>query len=284
MEQVKQIKQYADMLRLTQLRNRAEQVIHQAQIDKPSYLEFVYDILRAEVLQRQKNDYERRLKLAHLPSLHDLDHYDFNHANGITKPQLKQLRELLWLEQNYNVILMGPSGTGKTFLAAGLVYQAVKSGYRAYFMTMEEIITNLKMKEMVSSALGTYNRLLKAHLIAIDDIMLLPIKKHEAVAFFNLINQLHEQCSIIITTNKSPKQWAETLDDEVLATALLDRILYRCEVVKLSGNSYRMEHRSTIFKNDGSEKENTKQQESFPPSTTLPEERTPADKVHNLKK
>ena len=191
MEQIKQIKQYADTLRLTQLRNKAEHVIHQAQIDGPSYLEFVHDMLKAEVLQRQRNDYERRLKLAHLPASHNLEEYDFNFANGITKPQLHQLRELLWLEQNYNIILMGPSGTGKTYLAAGLVYQAVLSGYRAYFMTMEEIITILKMKEMVSSALGTYNRLLKAHLIAIDDIMLLPVKKHEAVAFFNLINHTH---------------------------------------------------------------------------------------------
>ena len=105
------------------------------------------------------------------------------------------------------------------------------------------------MKEMTASALSHYNRYLKAHLIAIDDIMLLPVKKHEAVSFFNLINHLHEQCSIIITTNKSPKQWAEALDDEVLATALLDRILYHCEVIKLEGNSYRMENRKNILGN-----------------------------------
>lgn len=247
MESIKKIKQHADKLRLTQLRNNAEGIIHQAQIDKPSYIEFVVQLLQQEVLQRQKTDYDRRYKLAHLPAIHNLDEYDFNYSTGMTRPQLKQLRELLWLEQNYNVILMGPSGTGKTYLAAGLVYQAIVNGYRAYFMTMEEIITILKMKEMISSALSTYNRMLKAHLIAIDDIMLLPIKKNEAVAFFNLINHLHEQCSIVITTNKSPKQWAETLDDEVLATALLDRILYRCEVIKLSGNSYRMENRKTIF-------------------------------------
>lgn len=276
MEQIRHIKQYADTLRLSQLRNNAESVIHQAQIDKPTYMELVFDILKAEVLQRQKNDYERRLKLAHLPSTHNLDQYDFNHANGMTKPQLKQLRELLWLEQNYNLILMGPSGTGKTYLAAGLIYQAINSGYRAYFITMEEIITILKMKEMVSASLSVYNRLLKAHLIAIDDIMLMPIKKHEAVAFFNLINHLHEQCSIIITTNKSPKQWADTLDDEVLATALLDRILYRCEVVKLTGASYRMEHRKSIFKNDELEKQST-HSAAFAPSATLPGQRPQND-------
>lgn len=99
-------------------------------------------------------------------------------------------------------------------------------------------------------ALATYNRLLKAHLIAIDDIMLFPIKMNESVALFNLINHLHEQCSMIITTNKSPKQWAESMDDEILATAMLDRILYRYEVVKLDGQSYRMENRQSIFKEE----------------------------------
>jgi len=102
---------------------------------------------------------------------------------------------------------------------------------------------------MTSQALNTYNRFLKANLLAIDDIMLFPVKKHEAVAFFNLINHLHERASVIITTNKSPKQWAETLEDEVLATALLDRLLYRCEVVKLEGKSFRMENRKSIFEN-----------------------------------
>lgn len=106
------------------------------------------------------------------------------------------------------------------------------------------------MKEITAMSLSTYNRLLKAHLIAIDDIMLFPIKMNESVALFNLINHLHEQCSMIITTNKSPKQWAESMDDEILATAMLDRILYRCEVVKLDGQSYRMENRQSIFKEE----------------------------------
>jgi DNA replication protein DnaC len=247
MEQIKRIKQYADHLRLTMLRNQAERFIHQAQIDKPSYLEYTMDILEQEVLQRQKTDMERRVKLARLPRNHNLELYDYTFASGINKQQLQQLRELLWLEQAYNIVLMGPSGTGKTYIAAGLVNDAINKGYRAYFTGMEDLINVLKMKDMTSTALNAYNRYLRAHLIAIDDIMLFPFKKHEAVAFFNLINHLHEKCSIIITTNKSPKQWAETLEDEVLATALLDRILYHCEVVKLDGTSYRMQNRKEIL-------------------------------------
>ncbi|MEI6823806.1 MAG: IS21-like element helper ATPase IstB [Bacteroidota bacterium] len=247
MEKINQIKQYADYLRLTLLRNQAENFIHQAQIDKSTHLDYTHSMLEKEVLQRQKTDLDRRVKLAHLPRNYDLNHYDYNFSSSINKAQMKELRELLWMEQAYNIMLMGPSGTGKSYIAAGLVNDAVNKGYRAYFTTMEDIIDVLKMKEMTASALSNYNRYLKAHLIAIDDIMMLPIKKHEAVSFFNLINHLHEQCSIIITTNKSPKQWAETLDDEVLATALLDRILYHCEVIKLEGNSYRMENRKNIL-------------------------------------
>lgn len=250
MEKINQIKQYADHLRLTLLRNQAHHLIHQAQIDKPTYIDYTHSILEQEVQQRQKNDMERRIKLAHLPRNHNLDNYDYNFSSGISKTQMKEIRELLWMEQAYNIVLMGPSGTGKTYIAAGLVNEALKKGYRAYFVTMEDLINVLKMKEMTSAALSQYNRYLKAHLIAIDDIMLLPIKKNEAVALFNLINHLHEQSSLVITTNKSPKQWAETLEDEVLATALLDRLLYHCEVIKLDGNSYRIENRKNIFENN----------------------------------
>jgi DNA replication protein DnaC len=95
-----------------------------------------------------------------------------------------------------------------------------------------------------------YNKIVRADLIAIDDIMLFPVKKEDANGFFNLINTLHEKTSIIITTNKAPTEWAQTLDDEVLATALLDRLLYRCEVIKLTGTSYRMENRKSIFKEE----------------------------------
>ena len=100
----------------------------------------------------------------------------------------------------------------------------------------------------------TYSKILHADLLAIDDIMLFPVKKEDSSAFFNLINTLHEKTSLIITTNKSPAEWAETLDDEVLASALLDRLLYRCEVVKLSGSSYRMENRKTIFKKENKQR------------------------------
>ena len=247
MKQIQMIEQHAGSLRLGYLGNNVQSLLHQASIDSPGYMEFLLTVLEKEIEQRQQNDYRRRIKLAHLPRTNELDAYDYKSASSISAKQMTQLRELLWVDQLYNLVLMGPSGTGKTFLAGGLINDAIKKGYRAYFTTMADLVAILSQKEVLSSAMNAYKRFTKAHLIAIDDIMMFPVRKHEAVALFNLINHLHEQCSIIITTNKSPRQWAETLDDEVLASAILDRILYRCEVIKLEGTGYRMDHRQNFL-------------------------------------
>lgn len=250
MIQTDNIKQMSKALRLSTLSSRCEAILHQAQIESPSYQEFLELILTNEINQRKANEEKKRLKQAKLPKDCNLDNFDFNFSAGLTKPQMKLLRELHWIEQTYNVVLVGPSGTGKTYTAAGLVRDAALNGYRAYFITMENLMAIIRLKDLTPKALGQYNKLLKAHIIAIDDIMLMPIKKDEAVGFFNFINTLHGKCSIVITTNKTPTEWAETLEDEVLASALLDRLLFHCEVIRLSGNSYRMENRKTIFEQE----------------------------------
>ena len=241
------LKEFAGQLKLSGIQDQVEELIRKASQEKCSYLDFSLSLLETEINQRRQRDLERRIKAAKLPVDYDLDKYDYSFMNGISKQQLSQLRECQWLEQNYNVVLMGPSGIAKTFIAAGLCYDALKMGYKAYFRTMEQINEALIMKDITRSAQIEYNKLLKANLLVIDDIMMFALEKKQAVQFFNFINHLHERASFIVTTNKSPQEWVKMLDDEVIATALLDRILYHCEVVRLSGKSYRLEHRKTIF-------------------------------------
>ena len=247
MNKTQTIKEYCRSLKLSNIADNIDDIVMGAENQCPSYIDYTSKLLHTEVAYRQGKDAERRKKAAHLPLNYDLEGYDFSFNNGLDKTQLNQLRELKWLEQNFNVLLIGPSGTSKTYIAAGLCFDAVRTGYRAYFKTMDEIINILKLKDITRAAAAEYKRLYKAHLVVIDDIMLLPVTKNDAVAFFNLINQLYERASFIITTNKSPKEWAQVLNDEVLATALLDRLLYKCEIIKLEGNSYRMKNRKTIF-------------------------------------
>lgn len=247
MDKKQQIIDYCRRFKLSGLLAELDPVLMEAQTKQMSYVDYTVKLLSIEGRHREEKDLQRRSKAAKLPLNNDLEQYDYAVNNGLSKTMLLQLRELLWVEQLFNIILMGPSGTGKTLIAAGLCRDAVKSGYKAYFRTMEEIVYVLRMKDITRSATADYKRLCRAQLIVIDDIMMFPLEKEVAVHLFNFINQLFEKTSFVITTNKAPKQWAQMLDDEVLATALLDRLLFRCEVVNLSGNSYRMENRKTIF-------------------------------------
>ena len=247
MEKKQLIIDYCRRFRLSGIANGLDPVITEAETEQMSYLDYTVMFLETEADHREVRDLERRSKAARLPMSHNLDNYDFTIDNGLSKMQLNQLRELNWIEQLFNIVLMGPSGTGKTFIAAGLCNDAIRHGLKAYFSTMDDIVQMLKMKDITRSAAADYKRMSKAHLIVIDDIMLFPLEKGTAVSLFNFINKLYESTSFVITTNKAPKQWAQMLDDEVLASALLDRLLYRCEVIKLTGMGYRMKNRKTIF-------------------------------------
>jgi len=247
MKTIDQIKAYARELNLTSLVPQIEMILEEALREEPTYSDFSLNILEKEILGRRAANLARRTRAAKLPVAHDLEGYDHGFINGISPVQLSQLREMVWLDQKFNLMLTGPSGTGKTYIAGGLCHEALKQGYRGLFRTMDQLTQTIKMKEITTLAAREYKRLLKADLLVIDDIMMFPIDKQMAVGLFQLINQLHEQTSFIITTNKNPKQWAEMLEDEVIATALLDRLLYKCEIIKLSGKSYRLENRKTIF-------------------------------------
>ncbi len=136
-----QIKSLCSRLRLYTLPRLLESEVHLAQEQGKTHVEFLHDLLAREVQERDSKDLQRRLKAAALPARHNLDLFDHNYSQGITAPRLRDLHRLGWLEQNYNLILMGPSGTGKTFIAAGLVYEAVGQGYKAYMVTMEDAFT-----------------------------------------------------------------------------------------------------------------------------------------------
>lgn len=244
---LEQVSHLAHHLSLTGLEAKLEDILNRAAEEQPSFLEFALNLLSTEVDHRNYQNLVKRLKVAKLPMSHDLQQWQDNPQNGISRQQLSQLRECLWLEQNFNLILMGPSGTGKTFLAAGLCFEALQKGYKACFRTMDQLNYILKMKDITRSAAREYDHLTKVNLLVIDDIMMFPMEKKQAVALFNLVDHLHQRASMIVTTNKSPDEWAKVLDDEVLTTAILDRLLFKCEIIKLSGKSYRLDHRQVIF-------------------------------------
>ncbi len=132
-------------------------------------------------------------------------------------------------------------------MAIGLGIEAINKGYKVSFVTMDTLIQLLKTQEITRNAQYKVKRILHSDLVILDDLMFMAMDRQEANLFFQLINKLYGQTSIILTSNKGPEDWGELLGDPAITTAILDRILHKSEVIHLNGDSYRLKHRQTIF-------------------------------------
>ena len=158
------IRSCARRLRLSSLTMNAAEELVKAQTSSPSYDDFLLNILNTEVEGREARQKVLRYKAARLPMDHDLNRYDFSTYKGLSLTQLNQLRELHWVEAGYNIMLAGPSGVGKTYVASGLCADAIEHGYKAYFRTMESIMNTLKTRDATPYARAEYRNLCSAQL------------------------------------------------------------------------------------------------------------------------
>ncbi len=238
------------MLKKVNLHNAAgqiEEILITPLNQSISYEKFLEELLLCEIKGREEKRFERRLRHASFPEYKTLEQFDLNEQPSLSKRQFNQLKELSWIEQGYNLILLGPTGVGKTMLSIGLGIHAINNGYKVHFTTMNDLVYILKTQEIIRTSKARYKRIVESDLVIIDDLMFMAMEKHEANLFFQLVNKLYGQSSIIITSNKGPEEWGELLGDPAITTAILDRIVHKCEVITLDGDSYRLKHRKTIF-------------------------------------
>ena len=241
MKKYQQVINLLETLKLKGMIPNLDSEISEAEEKKISYLSFLDLLLKAEIDYRTERRLKRNLAGAHFPVEKDLDDFKFARVKGITKQDLFSLLDFLWLDNHSNLLFFGPPGLGKTHLSIAIGLKAIQAGYTVCFERVASLIKLLKLTDIQRKAAFRVNRILKADLIIIDEIGYTPIERKEANLFFNLISELYEKASVIITSNKRFDEWAEMMGDEVMTVAMLDRLLHHSKVFNLSGESFRIQ-------------------------------------------
>ena len=210
-------------------------------------LDFLEQVLHHEVHFRQNRALETRRKQAQFPYAATFATFDFSFQRSVTQRHIQQLSDFQWIDKAYNVVFLGPPGVGKTHLAIALGTQAIESGYKVSFITLDELIKVLKTEEMLVKSRQRLKRLMASDLVIIDEIGFLPITKLEANLFFQVVSRFYEDKSLVITSNKGFDEWPEFTGDPVITTAILDRLVHHSELFNMQGDSYRLKHRNRIL-------------------------------------
>ena len=230
-----------ESLQLKGVLRALEGEITEAENRKASYLSFLTGLLEAEIGFRTERKLKRNLAGAHFPVEKSMDDFEYEHIGGISKTEMANLLDFVWIENHTNLLFFGPPGLGKTHLAIALGLRAVQAGYLVCFERVTNLIKLLKTAEIQRTAGFRIKRLLKSDLVIIDEIGYTPIERKEANLFFNLISELYEKSSVLITSNKGFDEWSEMMGDEIMTVAMLDRLLHHSKVFNLSGYSYRIQ-------------------------------------------
>ena len=200
--------------------------------------EAIEQLLGAQIMLRNNRRLQAAMRSSRLPGIKTLDDFDFSFQPSIKREQIDSLHELGFLARKENVIFLGPPGVGKTHLAISLAIAAAQSGRRVYYGALADLITSLE-EATTAGQLGRRLKILTyPSLLVIDEIGYLPVSQTGAMLFLQLINRRYERASTVLTSNKGFED--QILGDEVMAAALIDRLLHHCHIVNIRGSSYRM--------------------------------------------
>jgi DNA replication protein DnaC len=203
-------------------------------------------LLGAQITLRNNRRLVAAMRSSRLPAVKTLADFDFSFQPSLKREQIDSLHTLGFVERKENVILLGPPGVGKTHLALSLAVATAQSGRRIYYGTLADLITSLEEAQQAGRLSQRMKTLVFPSLLLVDEIGYLPVTRTGAMLFFQLMAKRYEHASTILTSNKSFAEWGDVFGDDVMAAALIDRLVHHCHIVNIRGNSYRMRQHSDL--------------------------------------